>query len=163
MVNEGLVCVAFRNLRPLPFSGPGGQIPKTPAARLDDVAFSTLPSQGSAKLCPIVTQFRVHSGHFDSDPERNMGTICIRRASPAENSCLSHQRGPPQSLALPTCHVLTTFFSTTFPFHRAKSLVFIHIPASPSSFPRRFFVFIDIPASFHRFLKLLPSHGTGGQ
>jgi len=43
---------------------------------------------------------------------------------------------------------LTYLFSATFPDQARISFVFIHIPASPTGFPQRSFVFNDIPASF---------------
>jgi hypothetical protein len=36
-------------------------------------------------------------------------------------------------------------------FLRISTFIFMHIPASPASFPRRSFVFNDIPGSFVQF------------
>ncbi len=137
MVNEGLVCVAFRDLRPWSFCRLGRQIPKTRVARLDDVAFATPPSPRSGKLCPIVTQFRVHSGYFDSDPQ----SLALPYVPPNNYLCFQqHSR-----------------------FLGLSAFVFIHIPASVSGFPQRPFVFIHIPALLVYFLKLLRLDRTGRQ
>ena len=102
IVNEGLVCVAFRNVRPLSFCRLRRQIPKTRvASRLDNVAFAAPPDPKSGKLCPIVTQFRIHSEYFDSNPQRDLRTMRIPRAGHAEESCLSPNKGSPQSLDSP--------------------------------------------------------------
>jgi hypothetical protein len=161
---RGISCVAFRNLRPRSFCRPRRQIPKTRVARLDDVSFATPPSPKSGKLCPIVTQFRAHSGYFDLDPQRDAETIRIPRVGHAEESFLSRDKGSRQSLGLP--YVPPTnylFFQQHSRFRELSTFVFIHIPASVSSFPQRSFVFIDIPALVDHFLKLLRLHGTGRQ
>ncbi len=164
MVSERLVCVAFRNLRPWPFWRLRRQIPKTGVARLDDVAFATPPSPKSGKLCPIATQFRAHSRYFDMDPQPDLGTTRIPRAGHAEESCLSRNRSSRQSLGLPYVQATNyLYFQQDSRFIGLSTFVFIHIPASASSFPRRSFVFIDIPASLVHFLKLLRLHGTGRQ
>jgi hypothetical protein len=137
MVSEGLVCVAFRNLRPWPFCRLRGQIPKTPVARLDDVAFAAPPDPKGGKLCPTMTQFRAHSAYFDSDPQ----SLALPYVPPNNYLCCQqHSR-----------------------FRGLRPFVFIHIPASVSSFPQRPFVFIDIPALLVRFLKLLRLDRTGRQ
>jgi hypothetical protein len=128
-VNQGLVCVAFRDLRPWSFCRLRRQIPETCVARLDDVAFATPPSPRSGKLCPIVTQFRVHSRYFDSDPQ----SLALPYVPP--NNYLRFQQ-----------HSRLLGLSTLF---------FIDIPASAPSFPQRSFVFMEIPALLVHFLKLL--------
>jgi len=163
MVNEGLVCVAFRNLRPWSSCRLRRQIPKTRLARLDDVAFATPPSPKSGKLCPIVTQFTVHSGYPDSDSQRDVGTARIPRAGHTEQSCLSRSKKisavPGFSLRANLTNYLC--FQQHSRFRGLSTFVFIDIPALPPSFPQRPFVFIDIPASCVHFLKLLQLHGTG--
>jgi hypothetical protein len=98
---RGISCVAFRNLRPWSFCRLRRQIPKVRVARIDDAAFATPPSPKSGKLCPIVTQFRVHPEYFHSDPLPDVRTTPIPRAGHAEESCLSRNQGSPQSPAFP--------------------------------------------------------------
>jgi hypothetical protein len=54
---------------------------------------------------------------------------------------------PATCFSFPTYHLLTTFFSTTFPLSDYISFIFIYIPAKLQSFSQPSFVFNNIPAS----------------
>jgi hypothetical protein len=69
---------------------------------------------------------------------------CDRSESVPAPSC-----PPPFDHHLPSVNYLS--FQQHSRFRRLTTFVFIDIPASPASFPKRPFVFIDIRASFVQF------------